>query len=313
MRAIVTGGAGFIGSHLVDILVADGHDVEVIDPADPVGPFPDGVKHNRCSMLTGTGAARLKTAKSKFDNTAVVYHLAGPVGPVGVLSQAGRITPDIIAMAEKLQGFTCPVVFVSTSEVYGEQPQPVTEDRPLIVMPEPSARREYASAKAAAEVMLQNSLRQLRIVRPFNVAGPRQLPDGGFVLPRFIEAGLEGLPLTVYGDGSAVRAFTHVEDIARGIYLAGIQGTNGSIYNLGNEANACSIATLAAEVAAVLDAEITNVDPVELHGSAFREAPDKVPLTARAYSGLGWSPKHDRARVIADAIEWWTANPGDGA
>ena len=301
MEAIVTGGAGFIGSHLVDLLVAEGHKVEVIDPANPADPFPKGVKHT---------VARVQDTKIGKRAPAMVFHLAGPVGPVGVLSQAGRITPEIISMAEWLQQFTCPVVFVSTSEVYGEQAQPVSEDANLIVGPDPSARREYAAAKAAAEVMLQNSIRQLRIIRPFNVAGPRQQPDGGFVLPRFIEQGLNDVALTVYGDGSAIRAFTHVEDIARGIYLAGIQGTNGTVYNLGNEANACSILALAMEVADALGIGDTSypvafVDPTVEHGKAFREAPDKVPLTARAYSDLGWSPKHDRARVINDTIEWW--------
>lgn len=304
MRALVTGGAGFIGSHLVDRLVADGHTVHVIDPREPADPFPEGVKHHQKRVQqVGKWATRID----------VVYHLAGPVGPVGVLSQAGTITRDIVEMGVWLQQFTCPVVFVSTSEVYGPQPVlPVNERANPIIVYDNGARAEYAAAKLATEVMLRNSQRDIRIIRPFNVAGPRQMPEGGFVLPRFILQAINGEPLTVYGDGQMLRAFTHVADIVEGIYRAGLYGPRRAVYNLGNEANTCTIETLAQEVAeavavALDDAPVAidYVDPVELWGPAFREAPDKTPDTARAFADLDWLPRLDRATVIRDAVEWW--------
>lgn len=310
MKAIVTGGAGFIGSHLVDRLVADGHAVTVIDPRDPVDPFPKGVKHikKRVQDVPVRGVGAEYRTSGSVQHPAVVYHLAGPVGPVGVLSQGGSITRDIVDMGVWLQQFTCPVVFVSTSEVYGPQPVlPVAEDANPVIVYGNGARAEYAAAKLATEIMLLNSPRvDVRIIRPFNVAGPRQLPDGGFVLPRFVEQALAGEPLTVYGDGSQVRAFTHVADIVEGIYWAALRGKRNTTYNLGNNANACTIETLAQEVCDALDTDhfIEFVDPVTLHGSGFREAPDKTPETARAYAELDWVPKHSRVDVINDYVAW---------
>jgi len=306
-KFLVTGGAGFIGSHLVDQLARDGHDVVVIDPAQPVDKFPAGVRHIEAEMGSHPGGEVVPPRAQRGKPFSAVFHLAGPVGPVGVLEQAGSIGPAIVGMAQWLSGYTCPVVYVSTSEVYGEQPQPVSEDASLIIGPDASARAEYAAGKLAAEQVIRNSLRQPRIVRPFNVAGPRQQSAGGFVIPRFIESATAGEPLTVYGDGSQTRAFAHVEDIAAGIYAAAIAGKNGRVYNLGNAANACSILDLAFEVREAVgsSSDVQFVDPQTLHGPLFREAPDKVPTTARAYSELSWSPKRDRADVISDAVAWY--------
>ena len=310
MRALVTGGAGFIGSHLVDRLVAEGHTVTVIDPAEPADPFPEGTEHIRITLQAAAKAGTID-ANGKRRPFDTVYHLAGPVGPVGVLERAGTIVTDIVGMAEVLQRFTCPVVYVSTSEVYGLQAQPVDESRPAVIGAAASARAEYAVGKLAGEMMLRNSYRMdVRIIRPFNVAGPRQMPTGGFVIPRFVEQALAGEPLTVYGDGAAVRAFTHVYDIVDGIIRAGAKaGARGRVFNLGNNENACSILELAAEVAnhpalIVNVSGIDLVDPRTLHGESFAGAPDKTPLTAEAYSRLNWSPTRDRATVITDYIEW---------
>jgi UDP-glucose 4-epimerase len=306
MRALVTGGAGFIGSNLVDVLHAQGHDVTVVDPATPADPFPKGVEHIEQTLQLAATRRSVIDAKGKRRPFDTVYHLAGPVGPVGVLERAGAIVPDIVEMAVILQRFTCPVVYVSTSEVYGLQAQPVDESRPAIIGATASARAEYAVGKLAGEMMLRNSYRMdVRVIRPFNVAGPRQMPGGGFVLPRFVEQALAGEPLTVYGDGTALRAFTHVYDIVDGIIRAGQSSqASGRVFNLGNNANACSILELAQEVAEVFGADIEFVDPKTLHGPGFAEAPDKTPSTAEAYSRLNWSPGLDRADVITDYIGW---------
>lgn len=299
MSAIVTGGAGFIGSHLVERLLADGHDVLVIDD------FRSGRTRVPGAQYLEMPLAAVPRPTMDPD---IIYHLAGPVGPVGVLHEAGRIVPEIVGAADLLGSWArfwdVPLVYVSTSEVYGLQPQPVNEWAPRIIQAGHSARMEYAVAKMAAETMLLNTTDlDVRIIRPFNVAGPRQREEGGFVLPRFIRQAKAGQPLTVYTPGTQQRAFTHVLDIVDGIVRAGALGMPGEWYNLGNPANQCSIWDLAEEVRAVLGSasDIEVIDPVTLWGPAFREAPDKVPAIEKAREQLGWEPWRSRRQVVEDA------------
>lgn len=297
--ALVTGGKGFIGSHLVERLLADGWDVTVVDDGRSGSTEVPGAEYVRSSIKATRGSAWAVDA---------VFHLAGPVGPVGVLSKAGRIVPDIVRDARIVRDIALtnnvPLVYVSTSEVYGLQQQPMTEQAPRIIAAGHSARMEYAVAKMAAETMLLNTPDlDVRIIRPFNVAGPRQREDGGFVLPRFIRQAREGSPLTVYTPGTQRRAFTHVLDIVDGIVRAATAPVAGEVFNLGNPANECSIMELAADVILTLGsashAEV--IDPVTLWGPAFREAPDKVPDIGKAQRLLGWQPTRSRREVIEDA------------
>lgn len=299
MSAIVTGGAGFIGSHLVERLLADGQKVLVIDDFRSGRTRVDGATYLELPLAY---------APRPSLDVDVIYHLAGPVGPVGVLSEAGRIVPEIVGCADLLRGWArywgVPLVYVSTSEVYGLQQQPMTEQAPRIIAAGHSARMEYAVAKMAAETMLLDTDGlDVRIIRPFNVAGPRQREEGGFVLPRFIRQARNGEPLTVYQPGTQRRAFTHVLDIVDGIVRAGTTGPSGEVYNLGNPDNECSIWDLAEEVRAVLGSasDIEVIDPVTLWGPAFHEAPDKVPDITKARTLLGWEPTRTRREVIEDA------------
>ena len=289
MRAIVTGSAGFIGSHLVDLLNEHGWDVLGVD------------------RRTGPSMQRTETLPGSCD---AIFHLASPVGPLGVIGWAGRLVPEVIETSQIASDwarlYACPLIDVSTSEVYGSGYEDAEADPCHFAAPT-SARKEYAIGKLAAETMLRNTAGlDVRIVRPFNVAGPRQLPEGGFVLPRFVGQALRDEALTVYAPGTARRAFTHVRDIAEGIYAAYTAGESGEVYNLGNPANACTIEQLAEEVvAAVGRGRVEFVDPVAIHGPAFREAPDKVPKIDKARRDLGWEPRYDRAAVIAETIAYW--------
>jgi UDP-glucose 4-epimerase len=247
--------------------------------------------------------------RASIPRADIIYHLAGPVGPVGVLKQAGRIVPQIIADATLLARSAIvrriPLVYVSTSEIYGANGyHDIPETAPRVIAAGHSARMEYAVAKLAAETMLLNTAElDVRIVRPFNVAGPRQKTAGGFVLPRFIEQAQNGDPLTVYTPGSQRRAFTHVSEIVDGIWRVAQYAAPKTVWNLGNPANECSILELALQVKDLLasSSEIEIVDPKKLWGYGFAEAPDKIPNIEVAKDFLGWQPVIDRAQIILDA------------
>lgn len=296
MRAVVTGAAGFIGGHLTETLLEAGVTVVGVDRL----PRPDylhGIRWYESEIQ------RVPSTFTPF-RPDVIFHLASPVGPVGVLNWAGRIVPEVIETSETVARWAlvnnCPLVDVSTSEVYGSGGSD-SEDDPCTFQAPTSARKEYAVAKLAAETMLRNMAGlDLRIIRPFNVAGPRQSAVGGFVLPRLIAQARQGVPLTVYEPGTQRRAFTHVLDVADGL-VACLDWPAG-VYNLGARENETTIGELAQRVLGVmgLTGSIEVVDPKALHGPAFREAPDKLPSAEKA-KRLGWRPSRSLSEIIRDA------------
>ncbi len=323
-RVLVTGGFGFLGSHLVEQLLAIGATVDVVDnltsnAIDPHAflrrclPAIDETRLRRCGLLSIEDyVAQDALSREPFDE---IYHCASVVGPVGVLGHAGKIVVSVVddtyRMMELAARDGARLCDVSTSEIYGGGRGGLcAETDPKTITSNVSARLEYAVAKLACEVAIINSTRSsdlwATIVRPFNIAGPRQSHVGGFVLPRFIRQALAGDPLTVYGDGSAVRAFTHVTDVADGVVRAARHGTRGSAYNIGNAANKTTILDLARLVLRVTgsSSQIQHVDPKDLHGPAFEEASDKYPDAALARSTLGWEPQHDLERVVRDAVDY---------
>lgn len=317
---LVTGGFGFIGSHLVEELIKDSNNhVHVVDnfSSSPVDLYaylsylgqPKNLTYDICSVE--------RFCKGLEDNQRFdqIYHLASVVGPVGVLSFAGRLAQQIIGDADRLINVAlragAKIVDVSTSEVYGGGRDGFCSEEALkVIQPKVTVRLEYAIGKLAAEIALVNAARvmplKVSIVRPFNVAGPRQTGTAGFVLPRFISQAIAGEPLTVYNDGKMIRAFTHVEDIVRGIILAMEKGENGEPYNIGNPANKISILELANRVIQLAhsSSEITHVDPKELFGPLFEEANDKYPDADRAINTLGWRPVYGVDDIILDSLEY---------
>jgi nucleoside-diphosphate-sugar epimerase len=319
---LVTGGFGFIGSHLVErLLLTSDSRVHVVDdlstsPIDVDGFVRDAPDKARLSYdLCSVEEFCARSTRPRFDQ---IYHLASVVGPVGVLRHGGRIagmmvndTARVAALAMESSGR---LVDVSTSEVYGGGRDGYCSERDLkVIQPKVTVRLEYAVGKLAAEIALVNmttiSGLSASIVRPFNVAGPRQSGQGGFVLPRFIAQADAGEPLTVYGDGSMIRAFTHVEDIADGLLAVMQRGRAGEAYNLGNPANKTTILELARRVVRLTGSrsEIRFVDPKTLFGPLFEEANDKYPDADRSIHELGWLPKHDLDEIILDTTAYMRA------
>lgn len=299
MKICVTGSCGFLGSYLMGRLRQQGHDVIGVDDGRSA-VVPHGATGIRCTV-----AGHFRGLSTTYDQ---VFHLASPVGPVGLLPYAGSIARSIIndtaLVAAYCVDHRARLMFVSSSEVYGGTGQCNEEDACRIAQHVPSARLEYAVGKLAAEIMLHNMPGlDYCIVRPFNIVGPRQSARGGFVLPRFVEQAKSGYPLTVYGDGWAVRAFTHAQDIVDGMLLVMKEGKRGLPYNLGNLANRIRIIDLAKLIVNLAGSasSIEHVDPYVLWGSAFAEAGDKWPGSMRA-TALGWTPVYDLEHIVRECV-----------
>jgi len=318
---LVTGGFGFLGTHLVEELLENSENyVHVVDDlsTSPVDykafvaqlKQPERFSWDICSIEEFSVSKKYRNY-----NFNQIYHLASIVGPVGVLKHSGKIAKCIIGDTYRLiniaQKMNARLLDVSTSEIYGGgRDGYCSEKDSKIITSKVSVRLEYAVAKLTSEVALMNTIRvtdlQAVLVRPFNIAGPRQSGEGGFVLPRFINQAINGEPLTVYYDGSAIRAFSHVKDMVAGIKLAMERGKNGEAYNIGTPRNKTTILELAERVLDIVpsNSEISFVDPKEMFGPLFEEANDKYPDADRAIKELGWSPKYDIETVIQDSYDY---------
>lgn len=316
---LVTGGFGFIGGHLVELLAKDKtNSIFVVDnlSSNPI-PLDDFMKeagdlenliYDICSVEEYCQSIKTK----KFD---AIYHLASVVGPAHILKYAGDIIKSIVNDTYALIGLAleqkAKFINISTSEVYGAGREGCCLETDLKIIPaKTSVRLEYAIGKIAAETAIINKTRvtdlDACIVRPFNVAGPRQSGKGGFVLPRFIAMAIVGQPLTVFGTGSQVRAFTYVKDMAEGIIKAQENARSGEVYNLGSPENKITILELAEKVIGVAKSKskITFVDPKTIYGDLYEDANNKYPDAVRAIKELDWHPQYGIDEIINSTFEY---------
>jgi UDP-glucose 4-epimerase len=321
-HVLVTGGLGFIGSHLAGALLADEQlIVHVVDNL-ATNLIP---KEEIVAAITRDKPGKVEIHLCSVDEfeTGIlfqeIYHLASVVGPAAVLEHAGEITEQIVRdtyrMIRLARRCSARLVDVSTSEVYGGGKDGYChEQTPRIMCPRASARLEYAAGKLAAEVAIENLCGRAQldavIIRPFNVSGVRQLGTGGFVLPRFVGQAIFGEPLTVFGDGNQIRAFTDVRDVVSGILVAAAKGESGGVYNVGNPANRIRIRDLAERVLKVTrsKSEIMLVDPRTIYGKHYVEAANKYP-DARRLTALGWGPRYQLDETIRAVHESMRALP----
>lgn len=306
MESLVTGGLGFLGSHLVDRLLAEGEKVTLVDNlSSSVVPVEQYEK--QCEVVIQDVVDYQPT--KRFDR---IYHLASIVGPAGVLPYGGflgyKIARETIKVLETTTAMGARLLLVSTSEVYG-QPGVLAETTPKVVQAATSPRMEYALGKLLSEVMALNQQRikglTVNIIRPFNIVGPRQSSRGGFVLPRFVEAALAGKPITVFGDGSQARAFTHVLDVVDSLVTVIRSSCNGEVFNVGNANNVVTVKELAHLVKQVTEStsEILYVDPKTIFGPLYEEAFDKLPDASKIREVVGWRAKIDLHTTIKETID----------
>ena len=318
-KILVTGGFGFLGSHLIEELLQDDNNyVHVVDNLS-TSPLP----LNYLLKLLKYKEHLTYDIKDIIDyypedDFDEIYHLASIVGPVGVLKHPGNIVRQTVEDAYHVmwlaQEVKARLLDVSTSEIYGGGRDGFcSESMSKIIQPDITVRLEYAIAKLASEITLVNTVRSKNlnavIVRPFNISGPRQSGKGGFVLPRFVYQAINNQPITVFGKGDQIRAFTHVKDVAAGLINAMKYGVKGEAYNIGNLANKTTILQLAQDVIKHTNSksEIVFVDPKTIYGDKFAEANDKYPDDTKSALEIGWNPQFSKKDVIVDTYNFMSS------
>ena len=312
MRYLITGGAGFIGSHLADALTAAGHDVLVLD--DLSSGRLANIEHlprRRGRFIEGS-VLDAELVDYCVSETDVCLHLASAVGvqrvvdhPLETLLDHVRGT-DIVMAAAARHGRR--VLFTSTSEVYGKRSGPLAEDADLVIGSPSRSRWSYAIAKCFGESVAhayhaEQGL-EVVVVRLFNAVGPRQTGRYGMVLPRFVQQALDGQDLTVYGDGGQTRCFTHVFDTVRALMaLCENDGAIGNAYNIGSSVPV-AVADLARRVIERTgsSSEIELVPYEEAYAPGFEELGSRRPVTTALEELTGWRPRHTIDDAIDDVI-----------
>jgi UDP-glucose 4-epimerase len=312
MRILVTGGAGFIGSHLCERLLSDGYEVTTIDNLSTgrIENLSSILHHENFEFIEGsildTNLLASLTTKSSY-----IFHLAAAVGvfnivnhPLSSLLVNIRGTENILEAAHLNN---VPVFITSSSEVYGKNISDSlmeTDDR--ILGSPVKLRWSYSEAKAIDESLAYAYFieRQLetRIVRFFNTVGPRQLGAYGMVVPRFVNSALNDKPITIYGDGNQTRCFAHVYDaIDAMIAIAFSENTIGRVVNIGNNFE-ISIQDLARKIISETGSksEIVYVPYVEAYGEGFEDMERRVPSIDLIKELVGWEPKRDLTTIISD-------------
>jgi UDP-glucose 4-epimerase len=314
--SLVTGGAGFIGSHLVEALLAAGRHVVVLDDLS-TGSMANLEKvrdHPRLRVVADTinNEERLTELARTADE---IYHLAAVVGVRLVLEEPARTVATHIAPTETLLRLAAagdkPLFLASTSEVYGKNPKlPLGEDDDLLLGPTSKGRWIYACSKALDEYLAlsyhQRSGMPVVIGRFFNVVGPRQVGRYGMVLPRFVDQALTGGPLIVYDDGLQMRCFAHVADIVRGILeLMRCPAAAGRVFNLGSD-EAVTIRALAERVARLVGPElaIEHIPYARAYAPGFEDIRARVPDLERIRTTIGYSPRYRLDDILREVLAW---------
>ena len=316
MKALITGGAGFIGSHLAERLLQLEHDVLVLDNLS-TGSI-ENIAHlkteKRFSYVIDSVTSESLLAEM-VDSSDVVFHLAAAVGvkliveqPVHTIETNVHGTEVVLKHANKKKKL---VFIASTSEVYGKSADvPFRESSDVVLGPSAKHRWAYACSKLIDEFLALAYWKEKKlpvvIVRLFNTVGPRQTGQYGMVLPTFVRQALSGHPITVFGDGTQSRSFTYVSDVVDAlIALASERRAVGEVFNIGNTGE-ISIADLAARVKALTasDSPIQLVPYDQAYEAGFEDMPRRVPDISKLRALVGYEPKVELDEIILRVIDY---------
>ena len=315
-KALITGGAGFIGSHLTELLLADEWEVWALDDLstgsrENVAHLGDDPAYH---LVVDTVLSRT-VVNELVNKVDVVYHLAAAVGPRLIVERPVHTIVTNLEGSEIVLDhcarFGKRVLVASTSEVYGDHrsAEPLREDARRVYGPTTQKRWLYADSKAMDEY-LALAYRQERglnfvIPRLFNTVGPRQSGQYGMVVARFAQAAVAGLPLEIHGDGTQTRTFCHVQDTIRALKgLMESSEATGEIFNVGSR-NHISVGELAARVLELADSssEIVYVPYDQVYGLGIDDMLHRVPAIEKIRDAIGWEPEYDLDRILVDVIE----------
>ena len=322
MKALITGGAGFVGSHLAEALLERGDEVYVLDDLS-TGSI-ENIEHLKAAPAFHYAIESIRNepvTAELVDHVDVVFHLAAAVGvrlivesPVNTIETNVHGTESVLKIANKKKK---KVVIASTSEVYGKSNNvPFREDADLVLGPTHKGRWSYACSKAIDEFLALAYFKEKRlpvvIVRLFNTVGPRQTGRYGMVIPNLVKQALLGHPLTVFGDGRQSRCFTYVSDVV-GVLLKLVDhpGAVGEVFNVGNDREEVTIRDLAERVRARTGSksEIVTVPYDQAYEEGFEDMRRRVPDLAKVRALVGYEPKVHLDEILDRVTAYFT----DGA
>jgi len=316
MRYLITGGSGFIGSHLAERLLGQGHSVTIIDnlstgSEDNLLKVKKNIRFHHGNILDKPLMEKL-IAESDY-----VVHLAAALGVLNIINKPLESLKTNIqgteVVLEASEKFSKPVLIASTSEIYGKNDKvPLSEEDDRIIGHPLKSRWSYSEAKAVDESLayfyyLEKRL-PVRIVRFFNTVGPRQVGHYGMVVPRFVAAALKNDPISVYGSGAQIRCFCHVDDAVDALLMVmASEQAIGQVFNVGNNQQV-SIEELAQKIIEITGSKskITKIPYSQAYPEGFEDMQKRVPDISKIKNVLGWSPQKRLDQIIKDVVAFYS-------
>jgi UDP-glucose 4-epimerase len=325
MHVLITGGAGFVGSHLTQTMLDQGHRATIVDDLstgrrDNLAAMLD---HDNCRFVEGSILDEILIDQLAADCDAI-FHLASAVGVQLIIDQPVKTIETIVDGTDRV--LSCahrrnlPTLITSTSEVYGKGSKvPFAESDDVVLGPTTTRRWVYACAKMLDEFLALAHWYESKLpvicVRLFNTVGPRQTGQYGMVLPRFVQWALEGKPIKVYGDGEQTRCFCHVADVVGALSkLIDCDAAYGRVINVGSDQEV-TINQLAERVKAITGSSspIEHIPYEQAYVEGFEDMRRRVPDLTQAGQLIGYKPTRDLDAIIRSIVDYWRAasSPGD--